>query len=56
MSKAKNNNEILYQSTMSIARNMLKSNLISREEYNVIDTIFLEKYKPTLGSLFSNLA
>ena len=47
--------EKLYQSTMSMVRNMLKDDIITADEYTMIDTIMLEKYKPTLGTLFSDI-
>ena len=55
MSKKEFKNEKLYQTTMHIARKMLKSGLISGEEYRQIDTIFTEKYHPTLGTLFADI-
>ena len=48
-------NEKLYQATMSIARQMLKNKIISKEEYQQIDTIITNKYNPTLGTLFANI-
>ena len=45
--------EKLYQTTMNMARRMLSQRLISEEEYCQIDTIFLEKYHPVFGTLFS---
>ena len=54
MSKEEFRNEKLYQTTMHIARQMLAEGLIS-EEYRQIDTIFTEKYKPTLGTLFADI-
>ncbi len=56
MSKEKFKAERLYQATMSMARNMLLRGLISEEEYRQIDTIFLEKYRPVFGTLFSDPA
>ena len=47
--------EKLYQCTMSMVRNMLKSGFITADEYTLIDTIMLEKYKPILGTLFSDI-
>jgi hypothetical protein len=47
--------EKLYQSTMSIVRNMLNNGFITAEEYTLIDAIMLEKYKPVLGTLFSGI-
>ncbi len=55
MSKEDFRNEKLYQTTMHIARKMLKEGLISEEEYRKIDTIFLKKYKPVFGSLFADI-
>ena len=46
-------NEIMYQVTMSIFRNMVKNGLLTKEEYSVIDTKMQEKYKPDFGILFS---
>lgn len=56
MSKEEFRNEKLYQTTMHLARKMLSGGLISEDEYRQIDTIFLEKYRPTLGTLFSEFA
>ena len=47
--------EKLYQATMNMARRMLSQGLISEEEYCQIDTIFLEKYRPVFGTLFSTM-
>lgn len=55
MSKEEFRNEKLYQTTMHLARKMLAEGLISEDEYRQIDTIFLEKYRPTLGTLFSDI-
>lgn len=56
MSNAKLKNEKLYQTTMLMARKMLLDGTISKEEYYRIDTIFTEKYHPTLGILFSDIS
>lgn len=55
MSKEQMVREKLYQTTMSIARKMLKNSLISKEEYAVIDTKMQGKYQPTLGTLFADI-
>jgi len=55
MNKEEFSNEKLYQATMGMARKMLSEGLISREEYCRIDTIFLEKYHPVFGTLFSDI-
>lgn len=56
MSKEAFRNEKLYQTTMYLARKMLEEGVISEEEYRQIDTIFLEKYKPVFGTLFSDIS
>jgi hypothetical protein len=56
MRKDEFRNEKLYQTTMSIARTMLKEGIVSEEEYRRIDTIFLEKYRPVFGTLFSDIS
>ena len=49
-------NEIMYQVTMSIFRNMVKNGLLTKKEYSVIDTRMREKYQPEFGTLFSKNA
>lgn len=56
MSKEEFRNEKLYQTTMHIARKMFEAGVISEEEYCQIDTIFLEKYQPVFGTLFSDIS
>jgi hypothetical protein len=41
---------------MHIVRKMLEDGIISEEEYRQIDTIFLEKYQPVFGTLFSDIS
>lgn len=55
MTKEEFKNEKLYQTTMCIARKMLSEDIISKEEYHQIDTIFTQKYKPIFGTLFSEI-
>lgn len=55
VSKEQLMNEKLYQATMSMVRRMLEKGLISEEEYRQIDTMFLEKYRPVFGTLFSEI-
>ncbi len=43
--------EAKYESRMAVARTMLRTEVITKEEYGQIDTIFLTKYRPLLGSL-----
>ena len=49
------NSEKLYQVTMTIAKSMLSKGIITTEEYAIIDTKMLEKYRPILGTLLSTL-
>lgn len=56
MSKEEFRNERLYQTTMHLARKMLEKGIISEEEYRQIDIIFLEKYRPVFGTLFSDIS
>lgn len=55
MSKEQMRQEKLYQVTMSMVRRMLAEGLITEEEYHQIDTMFLEKYRPLFGTLFSEI-
>ena len=54
MSKEDMRREKLYQTTMHITRKMLKDGIISEDDYRRVDKIFLEKYKPVFGTLFSD--
>ena len=44
-----------YQASMNMFRTMLKNGLITEEQYAIIDTKMLEKYRPLLGTLFSEV-
>lgn len=55
ISKEQMRQEKLYQVTMSMVRRMLAEGLITEEEYRQIDTMFLEKYRPLFGTLFSEI-
>ena len=48
--------EKLYQTSLSIAHSMLKKDLITHEEFDAIDKLLLEKYRPLLGTLFSHIS
>lgn len=54
MSKEDMRKEKLYQTTMHIARKMLEEGIISEKEYHRVEKIFIEKYKPVFGTLFSD--
>jgi len=55
MSKEDFHNELMYQTTMHIARQMFKEGIINEEEYKQISEIFLKKYKPIFGGVFSDI-
>lgn len=55
MSSVNFQNEMMYQATMSFARKMLRDGLITEDEYRQIDTMFIEKYQPRIGTLFVDL-
>lgn len=48
-------NEKLYLATMGMAKALLKKGAMSADEYKQIDIIFLEKYRPSMGVLFSDV-
>lgn len=43
--------EKTYRVALSVAKVMLKNELITDEEYGVIDTMLAEKYEPIFGNL-----
>ena len=45
------NREKAYHVALSIAKSMLKSGMITEQEYKQIDFIILEKYRPVQGVL-----
>ena len=45
--------ERLYRMSLSIAKTMLKKGIITKDEYLEIDSILLQKYRPTLGTLLA---
>lgn len=55
MSYEEGKREIIFQMTMSAARQMLEKGLISEEEYKQFDTKMQQKYNPTFGTLFLNI-
>ena len=55
MSQEEGKREIVFQMTMSAARQMLEKGLISEDEYKQFDTKMQQKYRPIFGTLFSNI-
>ncbi|MDD2960271.1 MAG: hypothetical protein PHR92_17455 [Lachnospiraceae bacterium] len=56
MDKQEFANEKLYQVTMLMARKMHAEGIVSKKEYEQIDTVFREKYHPTFGTLFADIS
>ncbi len=49
-------NDMLYHAAISVGKTMLEQGLITKEEYNAVDKVFLEKYHPYIGMLTSENA
>jgi hypothetical protein len=56
MSKDKFEAERRYQASLNVAKALLSSGAITKEEYDEIDTILLRKYRPVFGTIFSDNA
>ena len=56
MTKEEFHNEKMYQATMAMVRRMRSEGLISPEEYERVEGIFLEKYKPLIGTVYAGMA
>ena len=55
MTKEQGRKEIVYQMTMSAARQMLEKGLITEEQYQKYDTKMRQKYAPIIGVLWSEI-
>ena len=55
MTKDQGRKEIIYQMTMSAARQMLEKGLITDEQYQKYDTKIRQKYAPIIGTLWSEI-
>ena len=55
MTKEAFQREKMYQATMGMVRRMLSEGLISQEEYARVEQVFLEKYKPLIGSIYAEI-
>lgn len=45
--------EMRYQAAVSLAKKLLEKELLTAEEFAVIDTILLKEIRPSLGTLLS---
>ena len=48
--------EMIYQTTMHMAGELLSSGIISESDYQLLESHFVSKYNPALGVLFSSLS
>ena len=55
MTKEQFQREKMYQATMGMVRRMRSEGLISQEEYARVEQVFLEKYKPLIGSIYAEI-
>ena len=55
MTKEQFQREKMYQAAMGMVRRMLSEGLISQAEYRQMEQIFLEKYKPLIGSIYAEI-
>ena len=53
MTKEQFEREKSYQTTMYIARKLLKNGIINDDEYRIVDTNCRQKYQPVFGDIFS---
>ena len=51
MSRIQLRNEMMYQATMCMARQMMGVGLITEDEYAQVNRIFIGIYRPLIGSL-----
>lgn len=56
MSNEERRREEMYQITMSMARNMLQTGIITANEYEVVEDHFVSKYSPVTGTLLTSLS
>ena len=48
--------EMIYQTTMHMAGELLSSGIISESDYHTLEEHFVSKYSPAFGVLFSSLS
>lgn len=53
MDKQQEKDEMMYQLSIFVAKNMLKQEIISIQDFERMNCILLEKYNPYIGELFS---
>ena len=55
MENSRFRDELLFQTSMNMAKTMLESGMITEQEYKEIRRIFLEKNNPPIGTLLSEI-
>ena len=55
MTKKELRSEAAFQTTMSLARQMLGQGMLDKEEYCRFEQEMLDRYKPFFGHLFSEI-
>ena len=55
MDSSRFRDEMLFQTSMNMAKTMLESGTITEQEYKEIQRKFTEKYNPPLGTLLSEI-
>ena len=55
MDSSRFRDELLFQTSMNMAKSMLENGTITEQEYMKIQRILLEKYDPPLGTLLSEI-
>lgn len=55
MENSRFRDELLFQTSVNMAKTMLDNETITEQEYKEIRRIFLEKYNPALGTLLSEI-
>ena len=55
MTEEEFNREKNYILTMRMAKKMLEAGVITTDEYRRLDKLFLDKYNPVLGRVYSEL-
>jgi len=55
MENSRFRDELLFQTSMNMAKTMLESGMITEQEYKEIQRKFTEKYNPLLGTLLSEI-
>ena len=55
MENSRFRDELLFQTSVNMAKTMLDNETITEQEYKEIRRILLEKYNPALGTLLSEI-